>query len=73
MAGKPKSNQTMKKGYKIKGFDCASCATLLEIGLEEKGVRCKCSYAKETLEVKGEHDFKMLKEIVKKSGYNINI
>ena len=57
--------------YKIKGLDCASCASLIEMDLEEKGLKCKCSYAKETLEVEGEHDLKMLKEIVGKSGYNI--
>lgn len=61
----------MKIIYKITGLDCASCATLLETDLEETGLRCKCSYAKETLEVEGEHDLKMLKEIIEKSGYNI--
>lgn len=61
----------MKKTYKIKGLDCASCASLIEMALEEKGIICKCSYAKETLEVQGKHDLKMLKEIVERSGYNI--
>lgn len=61
----------MKKAYKIKGLDCASCASLIEIDMEKKGIKCKCSYAKETLEVEGDHDLKMLEEIVKKSGYNI--
>ena len=40
-----------KKIYKISGFDCASCATMLEMDLEDAGIKCKCSYAKETLEV----------------------
>ena len=61
----------MKKTYKIKGLDCASCASLVEMDLEEKGIKCKCSYAKESLEVEGEHNFEMLKEIIEKSGYNI--
>jgi len=61
----------MKKTYKIKGLDCASCATMLEMDLEEKNIKCKCSYAEETLEVEGNHNLKMLKEIVEKSGYNI--
>ena len=61
------------KTYKIKGLDCASCASLIEMDLEKKGIICKCSYAKEILEVEGEHDLKILKEIVKKSGYNIKI
>jgi copper chaperone CopZ len=66
-------NAKLIKTYKIKGLDCASCASLVEMDLEEKGIRCKCSYAKESLEVEGEHDFEMLKEIIEKSGYNINI
>lgn len=61
----------MGKTYKIKGLDCASCASLVEMDLEEKGIKCKCSYAKEGLEVDGEHDFKMLKETIEKSGYEI--
>lgn len=59
------------KTYKIKGFDCASCATLLEMDLEDAGIKAKCNYPKETLEVTGDHDSEKLKEIVKKSGYNI--
>lgn len=61
----------MKKTYKIKGLDCASCALLVEMDLEEKGIKCKCSYAKEILEVEGEYDLKILKETVEKSGYKI--
>ena len=57
--------------YKIKGLECASCASLIEMDLEEKGIKCKCSYAKETLEIEEEYDLKLLKEIVNKSGYNI--
>jgi len=57
--------------YKIKGLECASCASLIEMDLEEKGIKCKCSYPKETLEIEEEYDLKLLKEIVNKSGYNI--
>ncbi|MDP3994509.1 MAG: hypothetical protein Q8P91_01605 [bacterium] len=60
-----------KKTYKIKGLNCTSCASLIEIDLEEKGLKCRCSYSKETLEIEGDHDFKMLKEIIEKSGYNL--
>lgn len=62
----------MLKIYKITGLDCPSCATLLESDLEEQGIKCKCSYAKESLEVKGGHDFEIVEETVKKSGYNIS-
>ncbi len=57
--------------YKIRGMDCASCASLIEMDLEDAGIKGKCSYPKETLEVEGEHDSKKVEDIVKKSGYNI--
>lgn len=60
-----------KKIYKVKGFDCASCATLLEMDLEEAGILSKCSYAKETIEIEVDHDKNKVVEIVKKSGYSI--
>jgi copper chaperone CopZ len=61
----------MKKIYKIKGFDCASCAAMLEMDLEEVGIKAKCSYPLETLEIEDDHDEKKVIEIVKKSGYSI--
>ncbi|HET7099415.1 MAG TPA: cation transporter [Patescibacteria group bacterium] len=59
------------KTYKIKGMDCASCASLIEMDLEDVGIKSKCSYPKETLEIDGPHDEKKVIEIVKKSGYSI--
>lgn len=61
----------MNKIYKIKGFDCASCATLLEMDLEDAGIKASCSYQKEELEVEDKHDKKKLVEIIKKGGYSI--
>lgn len=60
------------KIYKITGMDCPSCASLLELDLEDAGIACKCSYPNSTLEVKGEHDSKKIIEAVKKSGYSIS-
>jgi copper chaperone CopZ len=60
-----------KKVYKISGMDCASCASLLEMDLEDAGIVSKCSYPKETLEVEKEHNFAKLKEVVEKSGFKI--
>lgn len=57
--------------YKIKGFDCASCANLLEMDLEDAGIMASCSYQKEELEVDDKHDQKKVIEIIKKSGYSI--
>jgi len=60
-----------KKKYNIKGMDCASCAALIEMDLEDAGIKASCSYPKETLEVEGVHDPKKIVEIVKKGGYSI--
>lgn len=61
----------MKKIYKIKGMDCASCASLLEMDLEDIGIKASCSYPKSTLEVEGGHDAKKIEDVVKKSGFTI--
>lgn len=58
--------------YKIKGMHCASCATLLEMDLEDVGIKAKCSYPKETLEIEEKHDLKKVVEIVSKLGYSIS-
>jgi len=58
------------KTYKIKGMDCPSCAMLIESELDDKGINCKCSYAKETLEISGEVVEEVVK-IVSDLGYKI--
>ncbi len=60
-----------KKIYEIKGMHCASCASMLEIDLEDAGVYASCSYTKETLEIDDKDDIKIVEDIVKKSGYNL--
>ena len=62
----------MKKIYKVAGMDCPSCASLLELDLEDAGVKAKCSYPNSTLEVEGAHDPDMVIETIKKSGYSIS-
>lgn len=62
----------MSKIYKIGGMDCASCASLIEMDLEDAGIKAKCSYPKQNLEVESDHDIKKVREIVQKSGYNIS-
>lgn len=57
-----------KVKYKILGMDCPSCAIMLECDLKDAGCMAKCSYAKSTLEIEGEHDLKVVKKIAKKSG-----
>lgn len=60
-----------KKTYKIKGMHCASCASMIELDLEDAGISAKCNFAKEVLEIEEDHDSKKVIEIVKKSGYSI--
>lgn len=62
-----------KKTYKIDGMECTSCAAMIEMDLEDAGVRAKCSYAKQTLEVDFDDgiDEIKIKEVVKSSGYRI--
>ena len=61
-----------KKIYKISGMNCASCASMIELDLEDAGIKAKCSYPKSTLEVEGLHNPKKVIETVKKSGYSIS-
>ena len=65
------TNDKLKTEYKITGMHCASCATMIELDLEDVGIKASCSYAKESLEVEGEHDAKKVIEVVSKSGYSI--
>jgi copper chaperone CopZ len=61
----------MKKIFKISGMDCPSCAMLIESELEDAGITAKVSYAKETLEVKEDSNFKGISKIIKKLGYDL--
>ena len=61
----------MKKNYKIVGMHCSSCASMLELDLEDAGIKARCSYANETLEVEDSSNSKKVIEIVKKSGYSV--
>jgi hypothetical protein len=61
-----------KKIYTISGMDCASCATLLEMDLEDAGIKAVCSYYKSELEIEGQHDKNKVIEVITKSGYSIS-
>ena len=52
---------------------CASCATMIELDLEDAGIKSKCSYADSTLKVDEPHDLKKVIDVVKKSGYSISL
>ena len=65
----------LKRCYKVKGMDCASCATLIEMDLEDVGIIASCSYSKQTLKVEFDpqkNNENKIKEIVESSGYSIH-
>jgi len=56
-------------------MDCASCATLIEMDLEDVGIIASCSYSKQTLKVEFDpqkNNENKIKEIVESSGYSIH-
>jgi len=61
------------KKYKISGMDCDACAKMIELDLEDTGIKASCNYAKQTLEVELSDEIleKKLLETVEKGGYQI--
>lgn len=52
-------------------MNCPSCASMIELDLEDAGIKCSCSYTDSTLKIDDPHDPKKVIEIIKKSGYSI--
>ena len=64
----------IKKFYKIVGMDCAACASLIELDLEDAGIKASCNYPKETLEVEFDETKvpeEQIKNVVKSGGYEL--
>lgn len=61
----------VKKIYKIEGMDCASCAKIIELDLEDAGINAKCSWSKQILEVADSENLDKIKSVVKNSGYKL--
>lgn len=64
----------MKKVFQIKGMHCPNCAAIIESDLEDIGVKARCSYAKQTLEIEDFDNSKIheIRKSVIKSGYRVN-
>lgn len=63
-----------KVKYKILGLDCSSCAAMLELDLEDLGIKARCNYAKSELEVEFDQTKLSEKDMIKKVrslGYTI--
>lgn len=59
------------KTYKIKGLDCESCAKMIELDFEDKGIEVSCDFTKEQLSVDSSIPKDKIKEILESSGYNV--
>jgi len=64
----------IKKTYKIQGMHCTSCALMIESDLEDAGVKARCNYAKQALEVEFDENKiteKKISDVVASAGYQI--
>jgi copper chaperone CopZ len=62
----------MKKTYKVEGMHCSSCAMMIEGELLDAGIKCKCSFAKQEMEVEEDTDEKKVIEIITPLGYKLS-
>lgn len=66
----------VKKTYKVNGMDCDACAKMIELDMEDLGVKALCSYPKQELKV--EYDSEKIseeeiKEVIVNSRYNLSL
>ncbi|TSC89979.1 MAG: Uncharacterized protein G01um10145_410 [Microgenomates group bacterium Gr01-1014_5] len=59
------------KTFSIKGMHCSSCASLIELELEDVGIKASCSYPKQALEVDENIDKEELKKVIQPLGYDV--
>lgn len=50
---------------------CASCASLIQLELEDAGYKCNCSFRDETLTIDDKNEFDKVLAIVKAAGYTL--
>lgn len=61
----------MMKKYKIEGMNCASCAKMIELDLEDAGIKASCNYSQGLLEVDKNAQENNLRKVLEKNGYKI--
>jgi copper chaperone CopZ len=62
-----------KRIYKIQGMDCDACAKMIELDLEDAGIKSSCNYATQKLELELDDKEKedKVRQIVEKGGYKL--
>ncbi|OGG04192.1 hypothetical protein A2Z33_03490 [Candidatus Gottesmanbacteria bacterium RBG_16_52_11] len=66
----------IKKTLKVGDMHCTSCALMIEAELEDAGVKARCSYADQTLDVEYDESrvsLDTIREAVKKAGYTLTV
>ena len=63
----------LKKTYKIEGMDCAACAKMIELDLEEAGITASCSFetGKLIAELSDKSQEKLVEKTIQQAGYDI--
>lgn len=64
----------IKEKYQILGLDCPSCASMIELDLEDLGVNASCSYREQILKVEYDATKTDKEDIIKKvsgEGYQL--
>lgn len=64
-------NTIQHKQFKVLGMNCPSCASLIQMELEDGGIENSCSYASQTLTIKNSGKTKKAIGIVQKLGYTL--
>jgi len=61
----------MKKILKIEGVHCSSCAMMIEGELLDAGIKCKCSFTNQQIEVEEKADEEKVKKLISDLGYSV--
>jgi cation transport ATPase len=63
----------MQKTYKIEGMDCAACAKMIELDLEDANIKANCSYETGELvtELADKSQSTVVENTIKEAGYKI--
>lgn len=65
-------NNTSQKQFKVIGMDCPSCASLIQMELEDSDIESICSYQSQTLTIKDARKIKKTIGIIQKLGYTLS-
>lgn len=52
-------------------MDCEACAKMIELDLEEVGIKTYCNFSKQELVFDADVNVEKVKEIIKKAGYKM--